>query len=158
MMKVCIVNIRVMVVVFNATFNNISVILWQLVSLVEDTGVQGENQRPVTVGVCNQDKKKYFFMCSCTFLHFPTPSNTIIIKGFTRRNMIRQDKSTRASSCGKSLSIQRDNNLPVNQLKGLNTPTCHSNINRVKLICNSVEISTDCVSSNLDQGEVYNIM
>ncbi len=53
MMKVCIVNIRVMVVVFNATFNNISVILWQLVSLVEDTGVQGENQRPVTVGVCN---------------------------------------------------------------------------------------------------------
>jgi hypothetical protein len=30
--------------VFNATFNNISVILWRLVLLVEETGVPGENQ------------------------------------------------------------------------------------------------------------------
>jgi hypothetical protein len=29
--------------VFNATFNNISVILWQSVLLVEKTGVPGEN-------------------------------------------------------------------------------------------------------------------
>jgi hypothetical protein len=29
--------------VFNATFNNISVILWQPVLLVEETGVPGEN-------------------------------------------------------------------------------------------------------------------
>jgi hypothetical protein len=29
--------------VFNATFNNISVILWQSVLLVEETGVPGEN-------------------------------------------------------------------------------------------------------------------
>jgi hypothetical protein len=28
--------------VFNATFNNISVILWQLLLLVEDTGVPGK--------------------------------------------------------------------------------------------------------------------
>jgi hypothetical protein len=34
--------------VFNATFNNISVIWWGLVLLVEETGVQGENHRPVT--------------------------------------------------------------------------------------------------------------
>jgi hypothetical protein len=33
--------------VFNATFNNISVILWWLVLLMEETGVPGENQRPV---------------------------------------------------------------------------------------------------------------
>jgi hypothetical protein len=33
--------------VFNATFNNISVILWQSILLVEETGVSGENQRPV---------------------------------------------------------------------------------------------------------------
>jgi len=39
-------NFRFMV--FNATFNNISVILWQLVLLVEETGVPGENHRPVT--------------------------------------------------------------------------------------------------------------
>jgi hypothetical protein len=33
--------------VLNATFNNISVILWQSVLLVEETGVHGENHRPV---------------------------------------------------------------------------------------------------------------
>jgi hypothetical protein len=33
--------------VFNATFNNISAILRQLVLLVEETGVPGENHRPV---------------------------------------------------------------------------------------------------------------
>jgi hypothetical protein len=33
--------------VLNATFNNISVILWQSVFLVEETGVPGENHRPV---------------------------------------------------------------------------------------------------------------
>jgi len=34
--------------VLNATFNNISVILWQSVLLVKETGVLGENHRPVT--------------------------------------------------------------------------------------------------------------
>jgi hypothetical protein len=33
---------------FNATFNNISVISWQSVLLVEDTGVPGENHQPAT--------------------------------------------------------------------------------------------------------------
>ena len=33
--------------VFNATLNNISVILWWSVLLVEETGVPGENHRPV---------------------------------------------------------------------------------------------------------------
>ena len=31
---------------FNATFNNISVISWQSVLLVEETGVSGENNSP----------------------------------------------------------------------------------------------------------------
>jgi len=34
--------------VFNATFNNISVISWRSVLLVEETGVPEENHRPVT--------------------------------------------------------------------------------------------------------------
>jgi len=34
------------VIVFNATFNNISIILWQSVLLVEETGVPGEIHRP----------------------------------------------------------------------------------------------------------------
>jgi len=33
--------------VFNATFNNISVISWRSVLLVEKTGVPGENYRPI---------------------------------------------------------------------------------------------------------------
>ena len=39
--------IRVTVVVINATFNTISVMSWRSVSLVENTGVPGENRRPV---------------------------------------------------------------------------------------------------------------
>jgi hypothetical protein len=33
--------------VFSTTFNNISVISWQSVLVVEETGVPGENHRPV---------------------------------------------------------------------------------------------------------------
>jgi len=33
--------------VFNATFNNISVITWRSVLVVEETGIPGENHRPV---------------------------------------------------------------------------------------------------------------
>jgi hypothetical protein len=35
--------------VFNATFKNISAMLWRLVLLVEETGVVGENHRPATL-------------------------------------------------------------------------------------------------------------
>ena len=38
---------RVMVMMFNATFNNISVISWWSVLLVEEPGVSRENHRPV---------------------------------------------------------------------------------------------------------------
>ena len=34
------------VMVLNATFNNISVILWRSVLLVQETGVTGENHLP----------------------------------------------------------------------------------------------------------------
>ena len=37
---------KVMVMVFNATFNDISVISWRSVSLGEKTGIPGENHRP----------------------------------------------------------------------------------------------------------------
>jgi hypothetical protein len=44
----------VWLVVFNASFNNISAILWRLVLLVEETGVPSEKYRPVvttTIGM-----------------------------------------------------------------------------------------------------------
>jgi hypothetical protein len=39
--------VKVSVMVFNATFNNISVKMWRSVLFVEETGVPGENDRPV---------------------------------------------------------------------------------------------------------------
>jgi hypothetical protein len=41
------IGLRVRVMVFNATFNNISVISWRSVLLGEETGVPVENHRPV---------------------------------------------------------------------------------------------------------------
>ena len=40
-------DVFVWLVVFNAIFNNISVISWRSVLLVEETGEPGENHRPV---------------------------------------------------------------------------------------------------------------
>jgi hypothetical protein len=39
--------VRVMVMMFNTTINNISVISWRSVLLVEETAVHGENPQPV---------------------------------------------------------------------------------------------------------------
>jgi hypothetical protein len=45
--KVCLGKKRtVRIMVFNITFNNISVISWLAVLLMEETGVPGENHRP----------------------------------------------------------------------------------------------------------------
>ena len=41
-------NARVRFIVFNGTFNNISVISWRPVLLVEETGMPGENHQPVS--------------------------------------------------------------------------------------------------------------
>jgi hypothetical protein len=35
--------------VFNTTFNNISVNMWRSVLFAEETGVPGENKRPVAI-------------------------------------------------------------------------------------------------------------
>jgi hypothetical protein len=40
--------VRIRVMVFNAPFNNISIISWQSVLLVEETGLPRENHRPVS--------------------------------------------------------------------------------------------------------------
>jgi hypothetical protein len=45
--KMTIASYGVMVMVFNATFNNISAMSWQSALLVEKTGVSRENHRPV---------------------------------------------------------------------------------------------------------------
>jgi len=40
--------------VFNATFNNISIISWRLVLLVEETGLPGENQQILSHNVSSE--------------------------------------------------------------------------------------------------------
>ena len=40
---------KVRVIVFNATFNNISVMSWQSVLLVEENGVPRENHPPAAI-------------------------------------------------------------------------------------------------------------
>jgi len=45
--------------VLNATFNNISVISWRLVLLVEETGLPGENHRPVVSCIRYNDVSRY---------------------------------------------------------------------------------------------------
>ena len=45
----------VRVIVFNATFNNISVISWQSVLLVAETGVPGENHWPIITEVMSSN-------------------------------------------------------------------------------------------------------
>ena len=39
------IRVRVKVMVFNVTFNNISIISWRLVLLVDETGELGENHK-----------------------------------------------------------------------------------------------------------------
>ena len=43
LLRIAIFKVTVRVMVFDATFNNISVISWLSVLLVEETGVPGEN-------------------------------------------------------------------------------------------------------------------
>jgi len=45
--KWAIIQLQVLFIVFNATFNNMSVISWGSGLLVEETGVPGEHHRPV---------------------------------------------------------------------------------------------------------------
>jgi hypothetical protein len=47
MLLPCYLVMFVCLMVFNATFNNMSAISWRSVSLVEETGGPGENHRPV---------------------------------------------------------------------------------------------------------------
>ena len=55
--------IMVMVMVFNATFNNVSDISWRSVLLVEETGVPGENHRPAL----NMEQNHSFSFTLCIY-------------------------------------------------------------------------------------------
>jgi hypothetical protein len=53
--------VRVRVMVFNTNFNNITVIPWQSVLLVEETGGPGENHKTKTNKTKNTTQYDFFF-------------------------------------------------------------------------------------------------
>jgi hypothetical protein len=71
----------VRVMVFNATFNNISVILWQSVLLVEETGVPGESHQPAT-STCDR-KPNTTVVGSCPYIHLTCFRHLHMARDFT---------------------------------------------------------------------------
>ena len=63
-----------MVIVFNATFKNISVISWRSVLCVEETGWPGENHRPVTV----TDKLYYIMLYTSPWSRFELTTSVVV--------------------------------------------------------------------------------
>ena len=60
--KYNIMGVRIMAMLFNTTFNNISVIFSRSVLLVEQTGVSGENHRPAAGHLQTLSQKVHFAM------------------------------------------------------------------------------------------------
>ena len=77
----CCTHLRLRVVVFNATFNNISVILWQSVLLLGETGVPGKKPPTSRKQLTNSTNKEYkiFTICICSLCchHSPVLSTFI---------------------------------------------------------------------------------
>ena len=71
--------------VFNATCNNISVISWRSVLLVEETGVPGENHQPVTtlfnISMCQYISSTIL----CLFCYLETDRNKSLLLSFLIR-------------------------------------------------------------------------
>jgi hypothetical protein len=67
---------RIGVMVFNATFKNISIIWWRSVLLVEETGVLGENRPAAVCYFCSIEEKHckhisnvYYHSKNCMFFN-----------------------------------------------------------------------------------------
>jgi hypothetical protein len=54
---------------FNTTINNISVMLWRSVLLVEETRVLGENHRPCCKSLTNYNVRITFDLCMRKYAH-----------------------------------------------------------------------------------------
>jgi hypothetical protein len=75
---------RVKVMVFNVTFNNISVISWWSVLLEEETRIPGENHQPFSsIHLAMYSAKYYCFVNKMVLSTYNKPSNVkrIIFRG-----------------------------------------------------------------------------
>ena len=66
--------------VFNATFNNFSVISWQSGLMAEETGVPGENHRPVTGNWQTSSHNVYRVHLAMNRIQTPNFSGDISVK------------------------------------------------------------------------------
>ena len=72
----------VCLMVFNATFNNISAISWRSVLLVEETGGSGENHRPVQI----TDKLYHIMLYTSPWSRFQLTTSVVIGIGSCKSN------------------------------------------------------------------------
>ena len=78
-----------LVMVFNATFNNISIIFWWSVLLVEETGVHSENHRPVArVTLANDNSAQMAFSLFLFMLYKVFPFKPFLLFTVTFLNFL----------------------------------------------------------------------
>jgi hypothetical protein len=127
---------------FNATFNNISVISKRSALLVEETGRPGENHLSVAS-------------------HWQTLSHNVVhlalIEIRTHKISGQGTLIFRFLSSNLFILITKKHFHLIYILYGVLWPWSYGSW-IYNYLCNQCLLTTDLVSSNLDQGEVYNIM
>ena len=109
--------IRIMV--FNATFNNILVISWWSVLLVEETGVSGENQRPVASHWQTVSDNVVSWTPGLSAIRTPTFSGPNLIGKFVdTKDVMRSSKST----------MEKQNNDEKKKDRKTNNSILHKNL------------------------------
>jgi hypothetical protein len=97
--KITIDKVWFRLMVFNATFSNISVISWRSVLLVEETGIPRENHRLVAshwwweikyegLLLSWMYKKSVKWRKRCNIIHIHRTSNNVFTNGFTSHNVV----------------------------------------------------------------------
>ena len=73
---------------FNATFTNISVISWQSVLLVEETGVRGEKHRPGASHIQTLSHKVFCLFCLYISMSMRSCTMYTCVKGNDFANVV----------------------------------------------------------------------
>ena len=128
---------KVWFLVFNATFNYISAILWRLVSLVEESGVPEENQRPVashwqTLSLTNLMLYRVFLVWVVFEL------TTLVVIALIAQVVIKYYKCFYNSVCNSTVSIVKPiyhtDNFPYRQFSSYENNIFHDSITKLLLI------------------------